>query len=103
MRRVRRAGPDEAESVTMHDDAERQRFEIDVDGAVVFAEYRRRDGLVAITHVEAPIELRGKGHADRLMREVADAARAQVWRIRPLCGYAVAWMRRHRDYADVVG
>jgi predicted GNAT family acetyltransferase len=67
----------------MRDNAEHQRFELDVDGAVVFADYRRGNDLVAITHVEAPRELRGKGHADRLMREVADAARAQGWRIRP--------------------
>jgi len=86
----------------MRDNAERERFELDVDGEVVFANYRRGDDLVAITHVEAPRELRGKGHADRLMREVADAARAQGWRIRPLCGYAAAWLRRHRDYADVL-
>jgi predicted GNAT family acetyltransferase len=86
----------------MRDNAERQRFELDVDGAVVFADYRRGNDLVAITHVEAPRELRGRGHADRLMREVADAARAHGWRIRPLCGYAAAWLRRHRDYADVL-
>ncbi|MFO1151095.1 MAG: GNAT family N-acetyltransferase [Alsobacter sp.] len=87
----------------MRDNAERERFELDVGGSIVFADYRRRDDLVAITHVEAPRELRGKGHADRLMREVADAARAEGWRIRPVCGYAAAWLRRHRDYADVLG
>lgn len=86
----------------MRDNAERQRFELDAEGKVVFADYRRRDGVVAITHVEAPPELRGKGLADRLMREVADDARASGYAIVPLCGYASAWMRRHRDYADVL-
>lgn len=86
----------------MRDNAERQRFELEVEGRVVFADYRRRDGVVAITHVEAPPELRGHGHADRLMREVAEDARAGGYAIVPLCGYASAWMRRHRDFADVL-
>lgn len=86
----------------MRNNAERQRFELDVDGRVVFADYRRRDGVVAITHVEAPPELRGKGFADRLMRAVAEDARVSGYTIVPLCGYASAWLRRHRDFADVL-
>jgi uncharacterized protein len=86
----------------MQDNAERQRYELHVEGRVVFADYRRRDGIVAITHVEAPPELRGKGFADRLMREVAEGARSDGLKIVPLCGYAAAWLRRHRDFADVL-
>jgi predicted GNAT family acetyltransferase len=86
----------------MQDEAQRHRFELDVEGETVFADYRRRDDVVAITHVEAPLALRGKGHADRLMREVAEDARRAGYKIMPLCGYAAAWLRRHRDFADVV-
>ena len=86
----------------MRDDVERRRFELDVGTGVVFAAYREQDGLVAITHVEAPPDLRGQGHADRLMREVADEIRHRGVRLPPLCGYAAARMRRHRDDADLL-
>jgi uncharacterized protein len=84
------------------DNVERSRFELSVDGEVVFANYRRQDGVLAILHVEAPPVLRGSGAAGRLMQAIAETARAEGWTIRPHCGYAAAWLRRHRDYADLV-
>lgn len=88
---------------TFRDNATRNRFELEIDGLVVVADYRRREGALVITHVEAPIPLRGTGAADRLMRRVADQARADGLRIVPLCGYAAGWLRTHRDYRDLVG
>lgn len=83
------------------DNAAGNRFELEIDGLVAFADYRRRDGLLIITHVEAPVPLRGTGAADRLMRAVAEAARAEGLSIRPLCGYAAGWLRTHREFRDL--
>lgn len=74
-----------------------------MDGGTVFADYRRGPGLVEITHVEAPPALRGTGLAGKLMEGVAQAAREENLRIRPLCGYAHAWMRRHKEHGDLLG
>jgi uncharacterized protein len=84
----------------IRDNVESSRFELPVEGEVVFADYRRQDGVLAILHVEAPPVLRGSGAAGRLMRAISEKARG--WKIRPRCGYAAAWLRRHRDYADLV-
>lgn len=73
-----------------------------MDGGTVFADYRRGPGLVEITHVEAPPALRGTGLAGKLMEGVVQAARRDGLRIRPLCGYAYAWMRRHKEYRDLL-
>ncbi|MFC3676856.1 GNAT family N-acetyltransferase [Ferrovibrio xuzhouensis] len=88
--------------MTVTDNPDRHRFELDVDGQTVFADYRRRDGVLAITHVEAPPALRGTGAAGRLMEGVMQIARAENVKVAPLCSYAAAWLRRHRDYADRV-
>ena len=69
-----------------------ERFE---NGARVFARYRRDATILIILHVEAEPVLRGTGAADRLMREIVEQARADATPIRPLCGYAAAWLRRH--------
>ena len=89
-----------AEQVT--DNAERSRFELEVDGQIVFASYRRMGGRLAITHVEAPPALRGTGAAGRLMEGVMARARAEGAKVTPLCGYAAAWLRRHKAYADLL-
>jgi predicted GNAT family acetyltransferase len=85
------------------DNAGRSRFELKVDGQVVFAEYRRMDGRLAILHVEAPPPLRGTGAAGRLMEGIAAQARAEGAKLTPLCGYAAAWLRRHKAHADLLG
>jgi predicted GNAT family acetyltransferase len=52
--------------------------------------------------VESPPSLRGTGAAGRLMQGVTELARAQNLRIVPICSYAAAWMRRHRDSQDLL-
>ncbi|MFN4090143.1 MAG: GNAT family N-acetyltransferase [Alphaproteobacteria bacterium] len=88
---------------TLLEDRAGGRFELLIDGQVVFADYRRQDGRLVIPHVEAPPALRGTGAAGRLMRAVTDLARAEGLKIRPLCGYASAWMRRHPETHDLLG
>ncbi|MEA1834270.1 GNAT family N-acetyltransferase [Methylobacterium durans] len=86
----------------MHDNAERSRFELDIEGHTVFVDYQRREGLLVIRHVYAPPPLRGTGAADRLMHAVAASARAEGRRITALCGYAGAWLRAHPEHRDLL-
>ena len=83
------------------DNRERQRFELPVGAQVVFADYRRRPGELAITHVEAPESLRGTGAAGRLMQGLLNLAREEGVKVQPLCSYARAWMQLHPEYADL--
>jgi len=84
------------------DNEARGRFELEENGLIAFADYRRRGGCFVIPHVESPPALRGKGTADRLMRALAARARVEGFTIAPLCGYASAWFRRHPGEADVL-
>lgn len=85
------------------DNATLARYELTIDGKIVFATYRREDGKDYIRHVEAPHSLRGSGAAGRLMQGIVDIVRADGRKIVPLCSYAAAWMRRHRDSLDLMG
>jgi predicted GNAT family acetyltransferase len=84
------------------DNPARSRYELDIGGQIVFASYRRDGGTLFIRHVEAPPPLRGTGAAERLMQGVAEIARAEGARIVPLCGYAAAWLRRHKEHRDLL-
>jgi predicted GNAT family acetyltransferase len=86
----------------IRDNAERSRYELEIDGQIVFANYRRDGGILSILHVEAPPALRGSGAAGRLMQGIVETARGTGAKIVPLCGYADAWLRRHREFAGLV-
>lgn len=86
----------------LRDNTERSRFERDEHGHTVFANYRRQGTTVLITYVEAPPAVRGTGAAGRLMEAIAARARAEGAKLLPLCGYAASWLRRHKEYRDLM-
>ena len=84
-----------------------QRFEqgfADTEGELrtVFADYAVHGDTRVILHVEADPALRGTGAAGRFMQALADHARAQGLKLNPHCSYAVAWLKRHREYEDIL-
>ncbi len=79
------------------------RFERTENGLLAFADYRAHDGRYVVTHVEADPALRGTGAASRLMEDIVAFARTNDARIVPRCSYAVAWFKRHKDAADIIG
>ncbi len=52
------------------------RYELDVDGAIAFANYRLAPGIVVITHTETPPALRGRGIASKLVQGALEQIRA---------------------------
>lgn len=86
----------------LHDNAAASRYELDIDGETVFANYRKADGVLTILWVEAPLALRGTGAAGRLMKLLAREAVANGWRIVPVCGYAGGWLRRSPEFRGLV-
>src|SRR3954464_11956970 len=87
----------------VRDNPEGGRFELDIGGQAVFARYARHGSLLVIPYVEAPPPLRGTGAASQLMTGGMAIARAEGLKVRPLCSYASAWIRRHSKYHDLLG
>lgn len=79
-----------------------QRFELSAGEGVIFAAYRRDGAICLIDHVETPPALRGRGLAGRLMEAIMAAARAEGFKVRPLCAYARAHLRRHPEHGDLI-
>lgn len=87
----------------VRDNTAASRFEMTVEGQLALADYRRGGGKLTITHVETPPALQGQGIAAKLMDGVVAAARAEGAKIIPICSYAAAYMRRHKEHADLLG
>ena len=87
---------------TVTDNTARQRFELEIDGQIVFADYRRQGDVVVVPHVEAPLALRGSGASGQLMEGMLALLRARGETIVPLCSYASDYIRRHTEHRDLL-
>jgi predicted GNAT family acetyltransferase len=86
------------------DNAERNRFELKLEDRVAgWVDYRREDGdVVALLHAEVHPDLRSQGIGERLVAGTFEELRDQGLRVRPVCPFVVAYVRRHPEVADLV-
>lgn len=72
------------------------------DSLLGFVDYRLLTGRITFIHTQVLPEAEGRGVGSQLARHVLDDARARGLRVRPLCPFIAAWLRRHPEYADLV-
>jgi len=71
-------------------------------GAEAEMTYRKAgDGPMVIDHTGVPPEYEGRGIARKLVDAAIADARAQGFRITPVCSYVEAQFRRHPEWADL--
>ena len=90
-------------SAAVRDNAAENRFELFVEGARAFADYRRLPGRVVITHTETPRALRGRGIASQLVAGALDLIRADGDKVVAGCGFVADYLDQHPEYSDLVG
>lgn len=87
----------------VRDNAEKQRFELDVEGHTAFAEYNRAPGKIAFTHTEVPDALAGRGVASRLVQGALGAARAEGLKVVAKCPFVSGYILKHPEFKDLLG
>jgi uncharacterized protein len=88
---------------TVRDNKVQSRFELDVEGGPAFANYRATPSAVIITHTETPRALRGRGVASELVKGALELIRADGQKVIAGCGFVVDYLRKHPEFADLVG
>ena len=89
--------------MTVADQPERRRYEIELDGQLAgFLTYRVADGVITHRHTEVDPAYGGRGLGSRLVRYALDDARRRGLRVKPLCPFVTAFIERHPEYADLV-
>ena len=84
------------------DNEERNRFELDVDGAIAFVTYRKSPGAITLVHTEVPPELGGKGVGSKLGRATLHAVRSQGCKLSVECDFIRNYMSKHTEYNDLL-
>jgi predicted GNAT family acetyltransferase len=86
----------------IRDNEAEHRFEMNAEGELAVAYYRRSPGSIILTHTEVPAALQGRGIASRLVRGVLESARAEGLKVVPRCSFVAAYINRHPEFADLV-
>ncbi len=89
-------------TATVRDDPARQRFELEVDGALAFVDYRRDGGTLLLTHAEVPPALRGGGVGSALVKGTLALVRQRGDKVVPLCSFVAHYMERHPEVQDLL-
>lgn len=77
-------------------------FSAEVEDYIGVLNYDLRGDAMTITHTLVPEAIGGRGVAAELTRAALDTARANGWKVVPMCSYAAAFMRRHPEYGDLL-
>jgi uncharacterized protein len=85
----------------VHDPAARH-FEVRADAGVAMLTYVQRGDVLDLMHTRVPPELEGQGYGAALAKAALDYARANGLKVIPTCPFVHAYLRRHKEYADLV-
>jgi predicted GNAT family acetyltransferase len=86
----------------VRDNRELNRFELQVEGRIAFANYELTDGSIIFTHTESPPALAGRGVASALIRGALDQVRSRGLKVVAQCSFVSAFCKRHPEYADLL-
>jgi hypothetical protein len=86
----------------VRDNRAQSRFELEVEGAIAFANYRLTPSTVILTHTETPRALRGRGIASELVRGALELIRADGRKVVAGCAFVVDYLQKHPEFSDLV-
>jgi hypothetical protein len=92
-----------APEVTVHDDAEHDRYVVEVDGvAAGFTVYHMRGGRHFFVHTEVDDRFTGRGVGSALARHALDDVKAKGGRIVPICPFIRAFVDENPEYETLI-
>ena len=86
----------------VRDNRAANRFEMEAQGQLAIAAYRREGERIVFTHTEVPAELEGRGIGSALIAGAVERMRAEGLKIVPACPFVAAWIDRHEDAQDLL-
>lgn len=89
--------------ITITNNPTAHRYEASIGGELAgYCEYNLLSEAIMFTHTEVLPAFEGKGVGSAIAKHVLDEARAQGKHVIPVCQFIAGWIRKHRDYADLV-
>ena len=89
-------------TIQVENDPAEGRFQAVVEGHLCVADYRLAGGVMHMTHTEVHPALQGRGIAAELVDAALAYARANGFKVNPLCSYVQLYLRRHPQSRDLL-
>jgi predicted GNAT family acetyltransferase len=86
----------------VRDNPDEGRFELKVEGQTSYVFYETKGGIITFSHTDVPLVMSGKGVGSRLIKGALDAARARGLKVVAECPFVSAYIKKHKDYADLL-
>ncbi|MGL4668563.1 MAG: GNAT family N-acetyltransferase [Saezia sp.] len=81
---------------------ELSRYELHISGNVAVADYKLKNDVFHITHVETPPELSGQGVASKLLEQVLTDIKQQGKKVVPICAFAIGYIQKHPQWQPLL-
>jgi len=91
-----------ADKIEVIHNAAASRFEARIDNGIARADYRITDGTMMLVHTEVPRAVEGRGIAGRVVRTALEHAKAEGFKVVPVCSFVRAYIRRHPEYQSLL-
>ncbi|MDM0036514.1 GNAT family N-acetyltransferase [Variovorax sp. J22P271] len=96
-------GPPPMTDIAIANNPAEHRYEARIGGELAgYCEYNLLSEAIMFTHTEVLEAFEGKGVGSALARHVLDEARTDGKHVIPVCQFIAGYIRKHRDYADLV-
>lgn len=79
-----------------------QQFELHIGSMLCLLQYRLNNGKMIVYHTEVPQPIQNRGLAGRMTKVALEYARGEQLKVEPRCPYTAAFLRRHREYSDLL-
>lgn len=74
------------------------RYELHISGKIAVADYKLKNDVIHITHVETPPGLGGQGVASKLLEKVLADIEQQGKKVSPICTFAIGYIQKHPQW-----
>ena len=84
----------------VHNTAQK-RIEMQIGDQIAMVKYILGSKEIIFTHTEVPEAFEGQGVASKMAKVAVEYAKTSGLRIRPMCPYMAAWIKRHPEYHSI--
>ena len=78
------------------------RLELEVQGNIAFIEYKLDGDTLFLIHTEVPAALEGKGAGSAIVQKALQYAKANNYKIVPICPFVQSYLKRHKEWHDII-
>lgn len=87
---------------TVSHNAAEHRFEAATEHGMATLRYLARGNVLDLAHTAVPQDAEGQGLGGALAHAALEHARAKGLKVIPSCPFVHSYLRKHREYADLV-